>query len=527
MIELSEDNAGWYLYSFAPASGIGFYQRDDAVYRFDLVTKEQSQLEGAALVAMRAEFDQLRADINFATYDELVSFTSAEYLRDKKNTLYALLLTQDLGEESNRKTLRLLNEYGFREVQFSEHVIPILTEIADPQRVTSVVQLAYDLGLENVQECLGNELPSLTFDSVRQMIDEAQNTNLARRWLSRFEETLELLRCYVSAAKTVPKVAYQPIMAFCNYSEHNVASLSANGLNHLSYLLIQFDRSSPAVNYARAIASREPEAISDTFTAALIQSEADTVMALGSRLNELSFARDNDVVAAGKRFLESGIRWTAPSFWPRFMLVELATGHDEDTRKSVSSVAREIYLSNRGRTKFSRTRLNLQFSIDFALPDKLLSISQNWPWYAESLSFWFALYADPDFLLDHSLQRTRLFRFFEEWFGDLVNLPYTETSEQVLFYAYNASNLFSLYLMYPKGVYESDLRYIIWDLLRRWRYEHPRELSRSQPWNIFLSNLLAWALQTRQQDFVDFIVAHIRDLRDEKLTLSPFIRIIL
>ena len=54
MIELSEDNPGWYLYSFAPVSGIGFYQRDDAVYRFDLVTKEQSQLEGAALVAMRA-----------------------------------------------------------------------------------------------------------------------------------------------------------------------------------------------------------------------------------------------------------------------------------------------------------------------------------------------------------------------------------------------------------------------------------------------------------------------------------------
>ena len=456
----------------------------------------------------------------------MVSFTSAEYLRDKKNTLYALLFTEDLGEESNRKTLRLLNEADFREVQFSKQAIPILTEIANPKRVTSVVQLAYDLGLENVQDCLGNELPFLTFNSVGKMIDEAQSTDVARRWLSRFEETLELLRSYVSAVRTVPRIAYQPIMAFCNYSERNVASLSANGLNHLSYLLITFDRSSPTVNYARAIASRQPEAISDTFTAALFQSEADTVMALGSRLNELSFARDNDLVAAGKRFLESGISWTVPSFWPGFTLMELATGHDEDTRESVSSVAREIYLSNRGRTKFNRTRSNLQFSIDFALPDKFLSVSQNLPWYAESLSFWFALYADPDFLPDRSL-RMRSYWFFEEWFDDLVNQPYLEMSDQALFYAYNASNLFSLSLIYPEAFYGADLRSIVRDSLRRWRYVRPRDLNRSQPLSIFINNLLAWALQTRQQEFVDLIVAHIRDLRDEELTLSPFIRFIL
>jgi hypothetical protein len=487
------------------------------------VTREQSQLEGAALVAVRAEFDQVHADAHFTSYDALLSFTSTEYLRDKKNTLYALLFTQDLGEELNAKTLRLLNESGFSEVTFSERAIPIFSEIARPQRVSSVVQLAYNLGLKNVQDCLSNELPTLTFDSMREMIDEAQRADLARELPSVFEETLGLLGNCVSAVKVVPEFAHRSIMAFCDYAERNVASLSAKGIGALMYLLNMFQRSSPMVNYAQAIASSEPTLISETFTAALFRSEARAVTELSSRLSELSFARDEELAATGRRFLELGIRWEVYPFRPFLAFLRVATEPDETTRELVRSIAREVYVRHRHQTKFNRTHSNFQFSIDFVLPEKLFS--QESDWYAENLSFWLAFYADSGLVTDRLYPfppRPRW--FFEHLFYETVSHLDAELTDRALFVAYNASNFFCLMLMDPETFYNP--RQLVQRLLEQ-LYVLPRNIRPSQPFDILLSNLLAWALQTRQDEVVNQILAYIRDLRNEKLTLSPFIRIIL
>lgn len=518
------ERSGFYLYSFAPASGIGFYLTKDGVFKFDLVTKEQLQLEGTALVAQRAEFDQVDADAYFTSYDELVSFTSTEYLRDKKNTLYSLLFTQDLGKELNSKTLRLLNESGFREVKFSERAIPIFGEIADRQRVSSVVQLAYDLGLKDVQRCLSNELPTLTFDFVRETIEEAQQKDLARERPSVFGETLELLRDYVSAVRTVPGFAYQSIMAFCDYAERNVPSLSTKGVDALSSLLTSFERSSPMVEYAKAIAFNNPRLIAETFTSALFQSEADTVTALSSRLNEISFARDDELMAVGRSFLESGVRWVVPDFLPWSSLIEIYPEQGESTRESIRSVAREVYLRHRDQTKFNRTRSNLQFSIDFVLTARLFSAIENLPWYADNLSFWIAFYAEPDWVYER-LYRFRLFPYlFEELFYYMHRYSDLEESEQFLFYAYNASNLCALALMHL-DVHETG------DIVSRFvyesRYEFPRDLKPSHPLVLMLSNILAWALQTRQHELVNRITAYLSRVGHEKSMMSPFIRVIL
>jgi|GEM_PF-5488369 len=527
-IKRQDETSGFYLYSFAPASGVGFYLTKDEIVKFDLVTKEQSPLQGTALMAQRAEFDQVDAEAYFTSYEELVSFTSEEYLRDKKNTLYALLFTRDLGEELNTRTLQLLNEPGFGEVGFSERAIPILSEIAQGDRVSSVVQLAYELGLTNVQGCLSNELSALTFDSVSAMIDEAQHTDLARGRAYLFEKSLGLLRSYVSAVRTVPGSAYQSIMTFCNYAERNVALLSAKGIGSLSSLLTRLERSSPAVNYAQAIAFNKPRLISQTFTAALFESEAETVTALSSRLNELHFDREDELVAAGKQFLDLGVRWVVPPFGPGLPFVEMTTEQDKTIRNWVRSVARDIYLRQRNQNKFNRTRSNFQFSIDFALPDNLFSVSQNLPWYAENVSFWLAFYADPDRALDrfYFIEPNNPHWFIENLFDQIMRFPSRAMSDQSLFSFYNASNLLSLAVMYTEVLYGSEDRDIARRLILR-IFETRRDSRLPEAFDILFSNLLAAALQRKQYELVNYIVAYLRDRRDEKLTLSPFIRIIL
>ncbi len=522
-IKSQDETSGFYLYSFAPASGVGFYLTKDDIVKFDLVTKEQSSLKGTTLIAQRAEFDQVDAEAYFTSYEELVSFASKEYLRDKKNTLYALLLTRDLGEELNIKTLQLLNESGFDEVKFSERAIPIFNEIAKGQRVSSVVQLAYDLGLKNVQGCLGNELSTLTFDTVRSMIDKAQHTDLARERVSLFENTLGLLRNYVFAVTTVPGFAYQSIMAFCNYAEGSVASLSAKGIDALSSLLTKFERASPMVNYAQAIAFNEPRLISETFTSALFQSEAQTVTALSARLSELAFSLDEELAATGRRFLDLALGWGLSPFG--FVLVSVIA--DEDTRELLRSVAREVYVSQRHQTKFNRTRSNFLYSIDFELPDKLFRTSQESDQHLGSLSFWLAFYADSDRVFDpwYPFPPRPHYRSLADLFFYTTRRSDAELSDTDLLYAYNASNLFSLLLMDPETFYESEARDIVSQLVT-FLYEI-RDTRQSQPFDLLVSNLLAWALQTRQEKIVNQIIAYIRDRRHEELTLSPFIRIIL
>lgn len=194
-------NAHYLLITFAPSSGIGFYELEDKIYQFDLVTEEDRVLQGHELIALRMEFDQIELGFCFDSLEDLLSFATREYLRDKKDNYYIILFTRHLSNGVRSQTLQLLNAPEFREIPITYQYIPILKEIADPQLVFSIIQQAYSLQLMNVKECMSKELHEIIFSEliIKLFISESLSENTCNK------NILILLADYISVLEKIPE----------------------------------------------------------------------------------------------------------------------------------------------------------------------------------------------------------------------------------------------------------------------------------------------------------------------------------
>ncbi len=86
------------LRRFAPSSGIGFYRERQSLYGFDLVTGESWLCEGNRRVELLLEQDQVEFDSSFPDFSSLTQFARQVYLRDKKHTYFALILSRGVGD---------------------------------------------------------------------------------------------------------------------------------------------------------------------------------------------------------------------------------------------------------------------------------------------------------------------------------------------------------------------------------------------------------------------------------------------
>ena len=153
----------YFLISFAPASGIGFYERGGLIHQYNLVTDQHSPLETVSdLTAMRLEFDQVEAGFWFKRWEFLRSHIRNEYLRDKKNTYYAVLFTQATAPDLCSKILNFLNNPDVNGLTLSPRLIPILRDIADRSLVSRIMELARRQRLSSVMDCLTREFADIT-----------------------------------------------------------------------------------------------------------------------------------------------------------------------------------------------------------------------------------------------------------------------------------------------------------------------------------------------------------------------------
>lgn len=530
-IENQSSSSGLYLYSFAPSSGVGFYLTNEGVFRFDLVTKEQSQLEGAALVAERAEFDQVKAEAYFTNYEDLLKFTSREYLRDKKNTLYGLLFSQRSNPEFEIKTLRLLNQPEFADIEFSERALPVFKDIAKRDLLSSVVDRAYQMELDNVQNCLVNELQEITFDTILHQIDSAP-----REYPSALERTLGLVAKYVSLARRIPEFAQYSIMRICDYGESNLSSLSNTGIGALAHLLTRFDRPSPDVDYALALRSQEPALIQKAFVTALLYSKGQVLTELSSRIGEFDAVRDERVASVGQKFLDSDATWELGYLWRHQPLPQIRLFAVRPEREFLTASVREIMATYAKQTPIICTNENLRFSVEFVRSPELIQE----PWesfndYLEASSFWLAVYADPR----RASRRLFGFRGPSFWYPDDLfhydprGLHTPSKSFAELFRRYNYVNVISLALMDSSERNELVGYFISMLTTHIKEAEESDELAKSglpHPEHVLLSNFLAWAMQTKQTELANRLVSLIREYQDERFnpfSLSPFIRFII
>lgn len=535
-------NSGLYLYSFAPSSGVGFYLTPESVYKFDLVTNESTLLEGAALGAQRAEFDQIAAEAYFPTYDELLSFTRAEYLRDKKNTLYALLLTEDLGEELNVKTLRILNDPEFSDIGFSERIIPVFQEIAVRKRVSSITLLAAGLNLRYVQDCLVNELQDLTFPAILEILDDFDLRVRYEERPSIFDRALGLLADYVLVARRIPEYALESIMGFCAAAERNITSLGVQGMSALNQVLDRFQEKSPAVNYALALSVSPERAglISETFTQALLRSDVESIVGLTSRLGETIPPIDEGLAAAGQAILDSGVRWEEV-YNPYFPYIDAITFDEsgESRQEIVRAVSREVVSRYAGHTAFGYTHSKIQFTVSFISSASIFEEVKETPEpLTGGVSFWIAYYANPSL----ALERLGNFRSGYYWpyrLDDFIyymgrRLEYSAMSAVEICSIYHNFNLVPILLTTPEEVSALRFREVtlraapyLLRLNEMWG-ESSTATNLTSPAGLLLSNFFALAVRQGDVELAVrlFEVLH-RAVEREELRLSPFLRFII
>jgi hypothetical protein len=148
----AEENI-YYLVSFAPASGVGYYEVQRTLYRFELLKNQHLEVVQRASYSDRAD-SQSDFGLYFVTLPELVAFGRHQYLKEKKETSYAVLFTRALKYRLFLKALTFLDQPELSLIPISSVLVSLLEAVADPQLVAEVLKRACELRLENVKSCL-------------------------------------------------------------------------------------------------------------------------------------------------------------------------------------------------------------------------------------------------------------------------------------------------------------------------------------------------------------------------------------
>ncbi len=149
----------YFLASFAPTSGIGFYEAGGSLHRFNLVTGEDAHLGRCAPSSTKG--DQVEAGLRFPRLEELLAFARNAYLRDKKEAYYGALFTRRLNKSLVNTALRFLNDDRLCTLAISRFVVTVLREVADPRLVARIICLAHEAGFANVRACISTELAEI------------------------------------------------------------------------------------------------------------------------------------------------------------------------------------------------------------------------------------------------------------------------------------------------------------------------------------------------------------------------------
>ena len=234
----------YFLISFSPSSGIGFYEFKNNIYRFDLIAEENFIIQEPELHTLCLEFDQVEAEIYFGLFKDLMLFVKKEYLHDKKNTYYAALFMHKLSEDLRYQTLQILNHEDFRNISISESLIPIFKEVANPKLVFSTIQDAYNMQFMNVKECLAKELQEITFSEPVISL-HASNSFLDNP--KKAENMLILLADYISMIGIVPEFAFKTFKSLFNIVERNVDVLGPQAFDATERLMAYAEYESPSI----------------------------------------------------------------------------------------------------------------------------------------------------------------------------------------------------------------------------------------------------------------------------------------
>lgn len=238
-------NAHYLLITFAPSSGIGFYELEDKIYQFDLVTEEDSALQGNELIALRMEFDQIELGFCFDSLEDLLSFATREYLRDKKDNYYIILFTRHLSNDVRSQTLQLLNAPELCKIPITYQYIPILKEIADPQLVFSIIQQAYSLQLMNVKECMSKELHEIIFSELimQLFISESLSENTCNKNIS------ILLADYISVLEKIPESSLTSFKFLLDTVERQIEKIGSHEIHALEKIVSLVQYESPKIQF--------------------------------------------------------------------------------------------------------------------------------------------------------------------------------------------------------------------------------------------------------------------------------------
>jgi hypothetical protein len=292
-------DSDYFLISFAPSSGIGFYHFANSIYQFDLVSGTDSVCKNSGYSAMLLEQDQVDARIPFLDLNQLKRFTRGEYLRDKKHAYLALILTQEIRRDLLKDILQFLNETDLAEIALSDKVRPVLYEIASIEITQGVLYEAQSF--TNVLETFGRELPDLALEALRSILDRLSLEHLvATPWLS-------VLARVVGAAKTVPARIVLFLTRLVELVEASWIEIGPQGVSAVLRLAQAVGYESPRLSLRMALESESSRDMAYFFRQALSRISTPEPQ----RREHASDLRD-----LGHSALESAGYWTGEWGWP-------------------------------------------------------------------------------------------------------------------------------------------------------------------------------------------------------------------
>ncbi len=148
MTTTSETN--YALVSFSPSSGIGVYVQRNQLHEFDLVTNDDQKLF-AGPDQSTVHTDTLA---QFVSREQLIAFATTEYLRDKKQTYYSTLLTENVDDQLRQDILQFLNAPELTAIAIAGELAELLCEIGRPALASMALRYAVQMELTNVERSL-------------------------------------------------------------------------------------------------------------------------------------------------------------------------------------------------------------------------------------------------------------------------------------------------------------------------------------------------------------------------------------
>jgi hypothetical protein len=481
-----QNQSRYYLYSFAPSTGIGFYKDGNDMFQFDLVTEEDVVLAGIETGSRHFEFDQVEAGLSFEELDKLKDFARNEYLRDKKNTYYACLFSTPLSRELRHRTLEILDDAELSKITLSPKAITAIKEIANPKLVLWTLKEASTRRLKNVEACL-------QYGELREIAFSFRRTK--RSW-----NFIDRIRKYLDELISFPRRLFEFI--FVPFLKAKVPA---------------FEISQPEFY---------PAKFSDL-----------TFSQLVSFLSEASFPANKELLELGNTISAAVDKWELVPSRPgrrRLFFKPWPWGeweHPGELYKTTLSTIRRW--SNQ--SAYNRSGYNILFSLNFVPWENLKAEPGGGD--LEQCAFFISLYSNPASMFEKlRLEPYEPFEFYYDvWLREFEYL-YEATwrsreplaSLQELYCTVNILSLMTLVTPKEAPLYWPELKPNLIRLVRRRPYPtFFKSTEFPDPWIILLNNFMSWAIQTRQEDLYWELVTVLNEVDFDKRELSLVVRFIL